>query len=65
MSSIRIEITILDLLLMALTAGSPGLVVGILAGALLRPRGRILGAVLGGVVGFFVSIGAVWLFFVR
>lgn len=65
MSSINIDITILDLVLMALTAGAPGLVIGIIAGALLWPRRRIVRAILGGVLGFFISIGAVWVFFIR
>lgn len=59
MSSVGINITILDLVLMALAAGSPGFLIGLVAGALLRPRGRIVGALLGGVLGFFICLGGV------
>jgi hypothetical protein len=53
--------TPLDLLLMALGAGSPNLVLGAVSGAMLKRDRRIIGAALGGAAGFALCCGAVLL----
>lgn len=53
-----------DLALMAFIAGSPGLVVGAIAGALAAPTRRLPGISLGALAGFAVCLGAVTLWIV-
>jgi hypothetical protein len=53
-----------DLALMAFVAGSPGLVIGAIAGALAAPTRRLTGAGLGALAGFAVCLGAVILWIV-
>lgn len=67
MSDIGGIFTPLDLLLMALGAGAPGLVLGAVAGAMLKRDRRIVGAALGGVAGFALCLGAVvlWVLVVK
>lgn len=48
-----------DLFVMALIAGSPGFVLGAIAGALLWRNRRIPGGILGGVAGFTLCLGGV------
>jgi hypothetical protein len=52
----------LDLLLFALLLGGPGIVFGMVSGALLWRAHRIVGGLLGGLAGWAVGIGlfAVW-----
>jgi hypothetical protein len=61
MSDIGGIFTPLDLLLMALGVGAPGLVFGAIAGAMLKRDRPIVGAALGGVAGFALCLGAVML----
>jgi hypothetical protein len=48
-----------DLFVLALIAGSPGLVIGGLTGAFMWRERRILGLLLGGAVGFAICLGGV------
>lgn len=67
MSDIGGIFTPLDLLLMALAAGAPGLVLGAVAGAMLKRDRRIVGAAFGGVAGFALCLAAavLWVMVVK
>jgi Na+/proline symporter len=54
MSDVGLYFSPLDLVVIALIIGAPGLIVGAVLGALLWRRHRFYGAVLGGVVGLVV-----------
>ncbi len=58
MSDIAI-FTPFNLVVMAMAAGVPGLMIGAAAGAWLGRNRRLLGAAIGGVVGFALCLGAV------
>ena len=57
MSDIKIEFAWQDLALVALLVGWPGLVLGVLGGAFLWRRHRIIGAVVGAVLGLTLWVG--------
>jgi Na+/proline symporter len=57
MSDISFQFTWLDLLLFALLIGSPGLLLGVVLGAVAWRRHRIYGAALGATLGLGVWIG--------
>jgi hypothetical protein len=61
MSDISLNFSLPDYLIMALVAGSPGLVVGAGLGAFAWRRRRILGAVFGAVLGALLcNVAAYW-----
>lgn len=51
-----------DLILLALIACSPGLVLGAGLGAWMSPGRRMGGAALGGIAGFALAFGAWWVY---
>jgi Na+/proline symporter len=57
MSDISFQFTWLDLLFFALLIGSPGLLLGVVLGAVAWRRHRICGAALGAILGLGVWIG--------
>jgi hypothetical protein len=56
-----------DLFVMALIAGSPGFVIGAIAGAAWWRSHRIAGLLLGGVIGFALCLGGVlvWILWLK
>ena len=65
MSDINLFSDPLSIALLYLIFGAPGLVLGAILGALLWRKHRIWGAEVGAVIGFWMCIGAVWVWVVN
>jgi hypothetical protein len=54
-----------NVIFLALVFGSPGLRVGLIAGAVLWRARRIWGALIGAVIGFGLFLGGMWIYIVN